>query len=470
MAFLYGFLYAIFFVFISLPLFKTYQLDGYKLKKFVENVLTFNLSFGDKNKIKFTKRLKRCIFLNFLLIFVNFSLIFYFLNVYYVYLIMIFLGIILLPLFLILSHILIYPVEVLIIKKYLKKAKNKLAGMRCKKIAITGSFGKTSTKNILYQILSQKYKVCATPKSYNTPMGISKTILEDLTEKDDFFIVEMGARHKGDIAFLCQLVGADYGILTPVGNCHIETFKSLECVEKTKFEMCENVKNFMIISSKSDSNKKLYEKCEKKKYLIAEENSFAYASEIKFKDFKTNFVLHIDGKTLPCSTNLLGKVNVDNIVVAASLAYLLGVDIIDIKKGIENFKSIPHRMELIKGFANIIDDSYNSNFVGFKEAVETISHFQGRKIIVTPGMVELGDKQYEMNYEIGKVMAGVCDYVVIMNKVNSLALTEGLLHKSFDKNHIFYANSRVEQKNILKNLLQKGDVVLFENDLPDNYR
>ena len=135
------------------------------------------------------------------------------------------------------------PIENVIICSYIKKAKIKLQSLPCKKIAITGSFGKTSTKNILFQILSQKYKVCATPKSYNTPMGICKTILENLTEKDDFFIVEMGARHEGDIAFLCKLVGADYGILTPVGNCHIETFKTLENVEKTKFEICENVKN-----------------------------------------------------------------------------------------------------------------------------------------------------------------------------------------------------------------------------------
>lgn len=470
MGFLYGFLYAIALVLLSLPLFKVYQLEGYKIKKYLKKVFHFNFAFGDKNKINFTNRLKRCIFCDFLLIFLIFSLIFYFINVFYIYIIMALVGIIFLPFFIVISHYIVMPIENVIICSYIKKAKIKLQSLPCKKIAITGSFGKTSTKNILFQILSQKYKVCATPKSYNTPMGICKTILENLTEKDDFFIVEMGARHEGDIAFLCKLVGADYGILTPVGNCHIETFKTLENVEKTKFEICENVKNLMIISSKSSSNKKLYEKCEKKKYLISDENSFAYANNIKFKNLKTYFDLHIDNKVLSCSTNLLGQVNVDNIVLASALAYLLGVDIFDIKNGIESLKSVPHRMELIKGFANVIDDSYNSNFVGFKEALSIVASFEGDKILVTPGMVELGEKQYELNFEIGKEIAKVCEYVIIMNKVNSSALTEGLLNKSFKKKNIFYANTRAEQKEILKKLVKKGDIVLFENDLPDNYK
>lgn len=470
MAFLYGFLYAILLIILSIPVFKIYQLEGYRIKNCIKKVVKFNFGFGDKNKIIFTNRLKRSIFCDFLLIFFLFSLIFYFFNYFYVYIILFVLGVIFLPFFLTCAHFVVKPVEIIIQKSYIKKAKLKLLKMPCQKIAITGSFGKTSTKNILFEILSQKYKVCMTPRSYNTPMGICRTILENLTEKDDFFIVEMGARHKGDIAFLCKLVGADYGILTPVGNCHIETFKNLENVEKTKFELCENVKNLMIISSKSASNKKLYEKCEKEKYFICEKNSFAYAENIRTQNFKTYFELFIDGKSVNCETNLLGKVNVENIVVASVLAYLLKVNLIDIAKGIRNLKSIPHRMELIKGFANIIDDSYNSNIVGFKEALEIISKSAGDKILVTPGMVELGDRQFEMNYEIGKEIAKVCDYVVIMNKTNASSLTEGLLSRGFSRKRIFYAHSRAEQKEILKKLVKKGDVVLFENDLPDNYK
>lgn len=470
MAFLAGFFYSVAMVLLSLPLIKVYQLENYKPLKFVSRVFKFNLAFGDKNKLVLTNRIKRYIFCEFLLFFVVFSLIFYFLTKYYLNLIVMFVGIIFLPVLMIITHYLILPAEKLIICSYIKKAKNKLKTMPCKKIAITGSFGKTSTKNILFQILSQKFKVCATPKSYNTPMGVCKTILENLTEKDDFFIVEMGARHIGDIEFLCKLVGADYGVLTPVGNCHIETFKTLENVENTKFEICENVQDFMIINAKSDSNKKLYERCEKKKYLIGEENSFAYATNVNVKNLKTYFNLHIESQSIEVSTNLLGKASVDNIVTASALAYLLGVNLLDIKKGISLLKAIPHRMELIKGYANIIDDSYNSNFEGFKQALDVLSKFHAKKILVTPGMVELGDKQFDMNFEIAKLVAKVCDIVVVMNEVNYKAIIEGLKAKNFDMKNVYHAKSRKEQKEILKKILQANDIVLFENDLPDNYK
>lgn len=470
MAFLTGFVYALVYIFLSIPFLKVYQLEGYKPKKFLLRICKFNFAKGDKNKLCITNRMKRYIFCEFLLIFIIFSIIFYFLTYFYLYLIVIFIGLILLPLFMIMCHFFVLPVEKIIMCSYVKKAKMKLKNMPCKKIAITGSFGKTSTKNILFQILSQKFKVCATPKSYNTPMGVCKSLLENLSEKDDFFIVEMGARHIGDIAFLCKLVGADYGVLTPVGNCHIETFKTLENVEKAKFEICENVKDFMIINAKSDSNKKLYAKCEKKKYLIGEIGTFAYATNIKYQNFSTNFILNIDDKKIDVTTYLLGKANVDNIVTASALAYLLGVNLIDIKKGISALRAIPHRMELIKGLAYVIDDSYNSNFEGFKQALELLNRLEGRKILVTPGMVELGEKQYELNYDIAKEIAKTCDIVIVMNKVNHKALTDGLRDFGFNMKNLYFAFSRKEQKEILKNILKAKDVVLFENDLPDNYK
>ena len=467
---LFAFLVAVAETFLMLPLLKTYQLENYRILNFIKRILKLNLGFGDKNSIKFTKRMIRAIFCDFLLIFVVFLLIFYLIHNVYVELILIFLGVLILPVFLIISHFLVLPIERLIMHHYIKKAKEKLKSMPCRKIAITGSFGKTSTKNILLQILSKKFRTCATPKSYNTPMGICKTILENLSPLDDFFIVEMGARHKGDIAFLCNLIGADYGILTPVGKCHIETFKTLENVEKTKFELCQNVKDFMLINAKSESNMRLYDKCEKKKYLICKEDSFAYASDVGLSEGVTIFTLHIDDKSVTVKANLLGRANVDNIVVASSLAYLLGVNLLDIKSGIENLKPIPHRLELIKGYATVIDDSYNSNYDGFKQALAVLDSFGGKKILVTPGMVELGEEQYAINRDIAREIAKVCDYVIIMNKVNKNALTEGLRSAKFDMKNVMFAQSRKEQKEILKKLITKDSVILFENDLPDNYR
>lgn len=467
---LFAFLVALADCFLTLPFFKIYQLENYRITNLSKRLLKFNFAFGDKNRINFTKRMKRAIFCDFLLIFVVFLLIFYLIHNVYIELILIFVSVLILPLFLILTHFLLFPIEKMIARHYIKMAKKKLKSMPCRKIAITGSFGKTSTKNILLQILGKKFRTCATPKSYNTPMGICKTILENLSPLDDFFIVEMGARHKGDIAFLCNLIGADYGILTPVGKCHIETFKTLENVEKTKFELCQNVKDFMLINARSESNMRLFERCEKQKYLICQENSFAYASDVKISEGWTFFTLHIDGKSVNMKTSLLGRANIDNVVVAVSLAYLLGVNLLDIKSGVESLKPTSHRLELIKGYATVIDDSYNSNFEGFKQALEVLNSFVGKKILVTPGMVELGSEQYNANYAIANEMAKVCDYVIIMNKVNKTALSDGLKAAKFNMKNVAYAESRKEQKEILKKVVTQDSVVLFENDLPDNYR
>lgn len=470
MNFLFAFLVAVGLTGLSLPLFKIYQLENYRIANFLKRAVKFQLAFGDKNELKYTKRMIRMLFCTFFLIFTLFLLIFYLLHNVYVELALILAGIILLPLILSLAHFIIYPIEKLIMLYFLFKAKKKLKNMPCRKIAITGSFGKTSTKNILLSILSEKYRTCATPKSYNTPMGVCKTILEKLSPLDDFFIVEMGARHRGDIAFLCKLIGADYGILTPVGKCHIETFKTLANVENAKFELCQNVKDFMVINGKSESNLRLYERCEREKYLICKENSFAYASDIKVAEGLTKFRLTVDGKSVNVSTKLLGKANVDNIVVASSLAYLLGVNLLDIKKGIEGLLPTSHRLELIKGYARVIDDSYNSNFEGFKQALEVLNSFSGEKILVTPGMVELGKEQYKVNFDIAKEIAKVCDKVVVMNEINKKALVDGLNSAKFKKEDIFFARNRKEQEEVLKKLINKNSVILFENDLPDNYR
>ncbi len=470
MEILYSFFVALALTILMFPLLKVYQLENYRIKNYLSRVLKFNFAFGDKNDLKFTKRILRMIFCAFLLIFCIYILIFCFIENVYVELGLIFAGLLFLPFLLSLAHFVIFPVEKMVMCYYLSKAKKKLKMMPCRKIAITGSFGKTSTKNILFKILSEKYRTCATPKSYNTPMGICMTILNKLSPLDDFFIVEMGARHKGDISFLCNLIGADYGILTPVGKCHIETFKTLDNVENTKFELCQNVKDFMVINGKSESNLRLYDKCEKKKYLICKAGSFAYADDIKFLEGKARFVLYIDNKSVLVSTKLLGRANVDNIVVASSLAYLLGLNLLDIKKGIENLTPIPHRLELVKGYATVIDDSYNSNYEGFKQALEVLESFNGQKILVTPGMVELGREQEKLNYDIAMEIAKVCDKVIVMNKVNKTALTDGLRDGKFNMKNVLYANTRQEQKELLKSIITKDSVVLFENDLPDNYQ
>ena len=170
-------------------------------------------------------------------------------------------------------------------------------------------------------------------------------------------------------------------------------------------------------------------------------------------------------------TKLLGKCNIDNIVSASTLAFLLGIKLEDIKSAINFLKPPPHRLEVLKNnYSTIIDDSYNSNFIGASEAMDVLSKFKGVKIVVTPGLVEMGEKQSELNFKLGALIADVADYFIIMNDVNKNYLLSGAISHNFPRDKIFFASTRKKQKEILQLISIKGCVILFENDLPDNYK
>ncbi len=466
----YSLINSIIFILFSIIFIKIFQLENYKIKNYLKIIIKKPFLFGDKSTLAFTKRIKRLIFIIFLFNFLYFFVIFYLIkNVYII--IPIILYLIIYPIALIIPFLIALPIENLIKKKFLNKAKKKLSNFSGKKIGITGSFGKTSTKNFLYQILKEEFDVCATPKSFNTPMGVSKAILENLKDTDDFFIVEMGARHGGDIKFLADFVGVDFGIMTPIGCCHLESFGTIERIEDAKFELCERAKDLVVFNGKSSSTKKLYDRYKHKKYLVCTKGSFAYAQGVKVSASGSKFVFVVDGKKFECKTKLLGMPNIDNVIVAGAMAYLLGESLFSIQKAIEKLEPTPHRLELIKGeVVDVIDDSYNSNIDGFKEALEVLSQFKGRKIVVSPGMVELGKAQKEQNFLVGKLIGKTADLFVVMNETNKDDLVMGAKEGGLCDEQIFYARTRKEQQELLKSLLQKGDVVLFENDFPDNIR
>lgn len=464
---LYAFLISFILCVVDIIFIKVYQLEGYNLKKYIKKVSHGDFAFGGKTPLVFTNRVKRLIFCDFFVKFFLFLLLFGIISFLWLNICLAILAVLLCPFFVWLSFVVIEPVEREIKNSFVKKAKKKLENSSCKTVAITGSFGKTSTKNILKQILKEEFDVCASPKSYNTPMGVCKTILEELKETDDFLIVEFGARKIGDISELAKIVPVDFGIITPIGNCHLETFGSLENIENTKYELCESVQDMMVFNGKSGSSKKLFDRFDKKKYLVAVENSFAYAKDIVSTTSGSDFIFVLNGREFSCHCNLLGKANIDNVVVAGAMAFLLGESIVNIKKGIRNLKPTPHRLQLIKGgIVDVIDDSYNSNFDGFKEALEVLSNFEGKKVVVSPGIVELGKAQVETNVAIGKEVSKVADVFIIMNETNKDSLYKGAKGNC----EIFFAKTRQEQSEILKKILNKGDVVLFENDFPDNIK
>ncbi len=379
------------------------------------------------------------------------------------------------PTFLFMAYCVNEPAEHVIKKRIVAKATAKLNSSEVTRIGITGSFGKTSVKEILNTVLSQKFRVLSTPASYNTPMGIALTV-KGLDSTHDIFIAEMGARNKGDIKELVAMIKPDYGVLTGINNQHLETFGSIEAIKDTKFELFEGLKKggAGFFSSASDGAKELFERFNGEKYSagIDGENNFAYATDIVTDEHGMSFMLNVNGEQpVKCNTVLLGRHSVANICLAAAVACKLGLSPEEIAAGVNRIPALKHRLELLPNNKNIviIDDSYNSNEDGIKAAMEVLDTFKGRKIVLTPGLVELGKMENVINLEYGKTLAKHADIVIVIGKHNAEMLISGLTDGGFIKENIMFAKSLNKGNDLLNEIVKEGDVVLFENDLPDNY-
>lgn len=269
-----------------------------------------------------------------------------------------------------LTNIIIKPLENKINMYYFNQAKERIRAMEnLYTIGITGSFGKTSTKFITGTILSEKYKVLNTPESYNTPMGLSKVINYQLKETHEIFIAEMGARYMGEIRELARLVKPRIGIITSIGPAHLETFKSLDNIVKTKYELIDELPADGIgIFNYDDKNiKKIADKTFKEKILYGIDNPEGldlYAEDIEVSKLGSTFTIKDrKGNEIRCTTRLLGKHNIYNILSGACAAIALGLDFREIKRGIEKVEPIPHRLSIINPGTGIIiiDDTFNSN-------------------------------------------------------------------------------------------------------------
>ena len=376
------------------------------------------------------------------------------------------------PLIVLLAHIIILPLELLNKKRYISKAKKELKKHpNLIKIGITGSYGKTSTKYILNKILLKKYKVCMSPNSFNTPMGLTKVILKYLKDDDEVLIAEMGAKQVGEINELCNLINPKYGIITSVGAQHLATFGSIKNIQKTKNELSLNVKDTVVFNKDNELCYELYNNRINNKLCISlNGEADVSAKNIILTTTGLTFDIDFKGESISVTSKLIGEHNITNILLASALAYKLNVSKEQIKEAISELEPIPHRLELKKNNGvTILDNSYNSSVDGTKASLKALSLFEGRKVVVTPGLVELGKSEQQENFELGKRIAEVADIVIIVNEVHKTAITEGLLENNFDKDNIYHANNLTHVIAIFKTLLRDGDIVLFENDLPDNY-
>lgn len=336
------------------------------------------------------------------------------------------------------------------------------------KIAITGSYGKTSVKNYLTAMLKDNFCVLTTKESYNTPMGISKTV-KDLTALHEVFIAEMGARKVGDIKRLMEIVKPTHSILTGITSQHLETFKSIENIIQEKELVVSMLDESGIAVANGECE---YISLERENVLYGgfSEDCDCYADNVICSKNGSVFYLHVGGDSAVCATPLLGKHNILNIVLAATMATQLGVSLATIVKAVATLEPVAHRQQLVEGNGiTIIDDSFNSSIVGSRAALDTLSLFSGRKIVLTPGLIELGEKEEEENIELGKAIAKVADFVILIGEKRSQPLLSGLIAEEFERKNVMTFKSLADAQENFPKLLHLSDTLLILNDLPDNY-
>lgn len=379
------------------------------------------------------------------------------------------------PALVLLANLINKPMELSINNGYIRDAKKILTSCPdLKIIGITGSYGKTSVKYYLTTLLRAKYNVLMTPESYNTPMGVVKTVRGSLKATHEIFVCEMGAKWVGDIKELCDIVHPHHGVITSIGPQHLESFKTLDAVKSTKFELADSLpEGGMLFLNGDDDNIKAHGS--KKPFIsYSIEGEADYVGyDISVSERGTTFSVKApDGEREQFSTKLIGRHNVLNIVGAIAISHKMGISLKELKGQVRRLEGVPHRLQLTdRGDMTIIDDAYNSNPSGTKAALEALSLFDGFKILVTPGMVELGVKQNELNREFGRNAAKVCDYTVLVGQRQAAPIKAGLLDEGYDEEKIFIADTIEEALSHVYAISSEGrkKVVLLENDLPDNY-
>jgi len=350
-----------------------------------------------------------------------------------------------------LAYIGSYITEKYLFMVYKKSAKKKLFSMdKLQVIAITGSYGKTSIKNFVAQILDRKFNVYATPRSVNTLGGIMGDINNSLPVDTDIYVCEAGARQSGDIYEITTFVEPQTVVVGKVGEAHIEYFKSLENIIATKLEIMQSprLESAFIHTSVTDE---------------AHEKVTFFGDDIKNVKATLegiDFDLELDGEMLSFHTDILGEFQTMNIAVALKIAKQFGMSNQEIQKAVAKLEPVEHRLQLIKAGGKIIlDDGYNGNIDGMLEGVRLCSLHEGRKVIVTPGLVESSD---ELNLKFIKAINEVFDIVIVTGSLNA---------ELFKKNITVTNKTMLADKSALTDLLAKqtkaGDIILFANDAPN---
>ena len=380
-------------------------------------------------------------------------------------------------LIMLLANIVNTPIEKAINRHYYNDAKRIIESNKgLIVIGVTGSFGKTSTKNYLAGVLAEKYNILVTPGNFNTLLGVIRTIREHLRPYHQVFIVEMGAKQTNDIKEICDLVHPTIGIVTAVGEMHLETFKTIENIQNTKFELINSLPadGLGVINNDSQyisSYNGITSPCKLIRYAV-DGNGDYKATDVRYGANGVSFTLN-GGEQF--NSRLLGAGNLLNILAATAVADHLGVPVNKQKNAIARLQPVEHRLSMkVSNGITVLDDAYNSNPQGAKMALGVLKGFTvgegNKRIVITPGFVEMGTRQAQANKELGRTIAQSCDYAIVVNATNRDAIKSGIDDGGLPQEKYFLADSLNHAHAHLAQILKAGDVVLYENDLPDNFK
>ncbi|MDQ4143142.1 MAG: UDP-N-acetylmuramoyl-tripeptide--D-alanyl-D-alanine ligase [Actinomycetota bacterium] len=383
------------------------------------------------------------------------------------------------PVLLVAADVLLAPVQKAINARYLRAARRKLARLRPVVIGVTGSFGKTSTKFAIEALAGPAGSVLATPGSFNTPLGVCRTINEKLEEPHRFFVVEMGAYATGEIAELCRFVRPRIGVLTAIGPAHLDRFGSLDAIRKAKYEIVEQLPRDGVAVMNVDDRevRRLADKTAHVRVVrygvdpSGDPDITAVAVDLTREGTSFTVEDRSERASLRVRTRLLGRYAVGHVLAAVAVARALGRPLGELAQPIETLRGVEHRLQLVEGGGGVvvIDDAYNSNPGGAAAALEVLEALPGsQKVVVTPGMVELGPLAFEENERLGERAASVADALIVVARTNRQALLSGAARANSGC-EVIAVDSLTEARARLEKLLRPGAVVLFENDLPDQY-
>ena len=381
-----------------------------------------------------------------------------------------------LPLVIVLANACLTPYERRVQRRYEAEAVQRIARVHPAIVGITGSYGKSSAKSVLAHVLQFDGPTLAASGSINTLMGITRHIREQLVPGHKYMVVEMGAFRTGSIRRLCQLTPPTAGLITAVGDMHLERFGSVEEIVRAKSELAWAIPpgGLLVVNADSPGALRIARSATQCRVLLYGESSpedlATRIEDVAFSSRGTTFVLRMKDRTYSCFTPLLGRPLAMNVAGAVTLAIAMGVDADIAVAALRTLKPVSNRMEVLEERGvTWIRDAYSSNQFGFRAALEVAAALPvARRFLATPGCIELGAQQFEVNRALSREAAEVCDNTLVVSDTNADAFVAGH-HDAGREARLVRVSTRTEAFRWIGQMVKDGDLVILENDLPDLY-